>query len=180
MSITNENPEDSLTALIESPEDRFAELAEPFESRLGKTVVPTKNVSRAAAEARLKAPVIAPPKKAHRNTGNLSAPPAIAKNNRWEAQLVVTSTQAIADSGSVWIKGQTKVGELLLIRFDGATDSLKDGKVTVNGEPLPLDEKGALLAAVAKASVPYAGEMVVKRIQQHMGMFCERAAHYEG
>src|SRR4051812_25631164 len=103
VSITNENPEDSLTALIESPEDRFAELAEPFESRLGKTVVPTKNVSRAAAEARLKAPVIAPSKKAQRNTGNLSPPPAIAKNNRWEAQLVVTSTQALADSGSVWI-----------------------------------------------------------------------------
>ena len=48
--------------------------------------------------------------------------------------------------------------------------------MTINGEPLPIDEKANLLAAIAKASVPYAGAMVVKRIQMHMGMFCERAA----
>jgi hypothetical protein len=28
--------------------------------------------------------------------------------------------------------------------------------------------------------VPYAGELVLKRIQQHLGMFVERAAGYEG
>src|SRR5438445_758243 len=87
------------------------------------------------------------------------------RDKRRDSPLVITSTQAIADSGSVWIKAQNKAGELLSIRYDGASDSFKGGSVTINGAGLPIDEKASLLAAIAKANVPYAGELVMKRIQ---------------
>jgi hypothetical protein len=165
------------------PEERLVELAESYEARLTKQMNLGRPVPRSAGEARQKAPVIAPTKSksSRRQTGELTAPPQMtAPKNRWEGQLTITSTQAIADSGSVWLKAQNRAGELLLIRFDGAADSLKGGTITINGNALPIEEKAQLLDAIAKAQVPYAGELVLKRIQQHLGMFVERAAGYEG
>jgi hypothetical protein len=167
----------------ELPEERLVELAESYEARLSKQMHVGRQVTRSTSEARQKVQVIdqVRPKASRRQTGNLTAPPEMtAPKNRWAAQLTITSTQAIADSGSVWLKAQNKAGELLLIRFDGAADSLKGGLITINGMALPIEEKADLLAAIAKAQVPYGGELVLKRIQQHLGMFCERAAGYEG
>jgi hypothetical protein len=167
----------------ELPEDRLVELAETYEARHSKQMQIGRQVSRPVGDARQKAPVLDPVKNksSRRQTGNLTAPPQMtAPKNRWEGQLTITSTQAIADSGSVWLKAQNKAGELLLIRFDGAADSLKGGTITINGNALPIGEKADLLGAIGKAQVPYGGELVLKRIQQHLGMFVERAANYEG
>jgi hypothetical protein len=162
----------------EFPEERLVELAETYEARLSKQSHMGRLMSRPVGEARQKAPLLeqAKAKTSRRGTGALSAPPQMtAPKNRWAGQLTITSTQAIADSGSVWIKGQNKAGELLLIRFDGSADSLKGGTITINGDLLPIEEKTQLLEAIGKAQVPYAGELVLKRIQQHLGMFIERA-----
>lgn len=167
----------------ELPEERLVELAETYEARLSKQMPLGRNVARIANEARQKSPVLEQTKNksSRRQTGNLTAPPQMtAPKNRWEGQLTITSTQAIADSGSVWLKAQNKAGELLLIRFDGASDSLKGGMISINGAALPVGEKNDLLGAIAKAQVPYGGELVLKRIQQHIGMFVDRAAGYEG
>jgi hypothetical protein len=162
----------------ELPEDRLVELAETYEARLSKHLNMGRQVSRPVGEARQKGPVLeqTKAKTSRRGTGTLSAPPRMtAPKNRWAGQLTITSTQAIADSGSVWLKAQNKAGELLLIRFDGSADSLKGGTITINGEALPVEEKAQLLEAIGKAQVPYAGELVLKRIQQHLGLFIERA-----
>lgn len=163
----------------EIPEERLVELAESYEARLPNNM----QFGRQIGDARQKSPVLEQPKSksSRRQTGQLTAPPQMtAPTNRWAGQLTITSTQAIADSGSVWLKAQNKAGELLLIRFDGASDSLKGGMITINGNALPIAEKHDLIAAIGKAQVPYGGELVLKRIQQHIGLFVERASGYDG
>lgn len=163
----------------ETPDERFADLAESYEARLSRHETPTRGSGRLTLEPKLKEPTVAPSKHKARKTGQLSdqiTPPAA--KNRWAGPLTITSSQAIADTGSVWIKGQTKAGESVHIRFDGDANSLSGGTVTINGEPMQAAEKDELLNAVTHAVVPYGGELVSKRIKQHLAVFAERIAGY--